>query len=68
MKRFIKTSARVLYNYIVSLILYLVFIFLYISIAKDMYIEYVHYYGLIFFAIAFLLIYSEMNKIAAKEK
>lgn len=68
MKSFIRTAFRVFYNYIVSLILYLILIFTFIALAKDRYIELIHYYGLIFFAITALLIYSDMNKIALKER
>jgi hypothetical protein len=68
MKRFIKTAAKVLYDYIVVLILYLIVIYTFIAITKDRFIELIPYYGLVFLVFVFLLIYLDMNKIAVKER
>lgn len=68
MKSFFRTATKVLFDYIVVLIIYVILIYSFIATSKDKFNDLLPYYGMVFLAFAFLLIYLDMNKIAVKER
>lgn len=69
MKDFIKSSAKVLVDYLISLLIFVVFIYVFISIAGDKhYNTYLPFYCMFIFIMAVFIVYSDMKRLAEKEK
>ena len=68
MKYFIKNGAKVLFDYIVVLIIFGVFIYPFMSLTGDNFNTWLPIYCFIIFLFAFLIIYGDMNRLAEKEK
>lgn len=65
---YVKNGSKVLFGYLVSLLVFGIFIYVFISLAKDNMYVLLPYYSLLFFLLAFSIIYSDMKKLAEKEK
>lgn len=68
MKNYIKNGAKVLYNYALTLIVFAIFIYIFISAAGANFGNYLPYYSFGVFLLAFFIIYSDMKRLALKEK
>lgn len=67
MKDYIRNGAKVLFGYVISLVVFSIFSYIFMSIAGDKFNTYLPYYCFIVFLFAFLLIYSDMKRLATKE-
>lgn len=65
---YIKNGLKVLVGYCISLIVFGVFIYVFLSLAKDNTNTLLPYYSLLMFLLVFAIIYSDMKKLAEKEK
>lgn len=68
MKNYIKSSSKVLFDYFVSLIVFVILIYVFLSITKDKFNQLLPFYCMFMFVIAFFIIYSDMKGLALKEK
>jgi len=68
MKQYIKAGGKILYDYAMSLIIFVVFLYPFIGLAKDNLYTWLPLYCIIVFLFTFLLIYSDMKALAIKEK
>ncbi len=68
MKNFIKSSAKILFDYAMVLIVFAIFIYVFMSITKDNFNTWLPYYCLLIFILAFYIIYTDMKNLAIKEK
>jgi len=68
MKQYIKTGGKILYDYAMSLIIFVVFLYPFIGLAKENLYIWLPFYCIIIFIITFFLIYSDMKALAIKEK
>lgn len=68
MKNYIKNSAKILYNYAIVLIVFVIFIYVVMSITKDNFWRWLPLYSFTLFLFAFFIIYSDMKSLAMKEK
>ncbi len=68
MKNFLKSSAKILYNYVMVLIVFAIFIYPFMSITQDNFDKWLPLYSLIMFLFAFMIIYSDMKSLGAKER
>ncbi len=68
MKTYIKNSAKILYNYAMALLVFVIFIYPFMGITKDAFNTWLPVYSIVLFLFAFFLIYSDMKELAKKEK
>lgn len=68
MKQYIKHGARILYNYSMTLIVFLMFIYPFMAITGDKFGSLLPFYCLAMFAFVAFLTYSDMKDLAIKEK
>lgn len=68
MKQYIKCGARVLYDYTIALIVFVVFLYPFIGLTGDKLYIWLPLYSFILFLLAFYLIYVEMKGQGIKEK
>lgn len=68
MKRYIKTGGKILYNYSMSLIVFVIFMYPFIALTKDKFYTWLPLYSIIIFILAFYIIYEDMKVLAFKEK
>jgi hypothetical protein len=68
MGNYIRNGARILYNYVLSLILFVVFVYIFITIAGNNFGNLLPLYSFIIFLFTFFIIYSETRRLALKEK
>ncbi len=68
MKNVIRNSAKILYSYTMVLIMFGIFIYPFISIAKDSFSKWLPLYSILIFLFAFFIIYTDMKNLAVKEK
>lgn len=68
MKQYIKTGGKILYDYAMSLIIFVVFLYPFIGLAKENLYTWLPLYCIIVFIFTFFLIYSDMKALAIKEK
>lgn len=68
MKDYIKSSAKILYNYAMVLIVFVIFIYVFMSLTKENFNNLLPVYSILLFLFAFLIIYSDMKNLAIKEK
>ncbi|NJD01128.1 MAG: hypothetical protein FIA99_00665 [Ruminiclostridium sp.] len=64
----IKNGLKVLFDYGISLLVFGIFIFVFLSLAKDNMNKLLPFYSLLFFLMAFSIIYTDMKKLAETEK
>ena len=65
---YIKNGLKVLFGYCISLLVFGIFIYVFISLAKDNMSMLLPFYSLLFFLMVFAIIYTDMKKLAEKEK
>jgi len=68
MKNYVKNGAKVLFDYAIVLIIFGILIYVLLIITKDSFNNWLPYYSLLLFLVAFLLIYTDMKSLALKEK
>jgi hypothetical protein len=68
MKNYLKGGLKVLSSYIITLIFFIVFLYTFIVIAKDNFVDWLPYYSLINFLLLFVIIYTEYKRLGKKEK
>lgn len=67
-KKFIKTSIEILTSYLSILLIFVLFLYVFLSFAKDNYSKWIPFYSFIHFLLLYILIYPNMKKTAQKEK
>ena len=65
---YVKNGLKVLFGYCISLLVFGIFIYVFLSLAKDNTNMLLPFYSLLFFLLAFPIIYTDMKKLAEKEK
>ncbi len=65
---YIKSGLKVLFGYCISLLVFGIFIYVFLSLAKDNTNALLPFYSLLFFLMAFAIVYTDMKKLAEKEK
>ena len=65
---YIKNGLKVLFGYCISLLVFGIFIYVFLSLAKDNTNVLLPFYSLLFFLMAFAIVYTDMKKLAEKEK
>lgn len=68
MKQYLRTGGKILYDYAMSLIIFIVFLYPFIGLAKENLYKWLPLYCIIIFLFTFFLIYSDMKALAIKEK
>lgn len=68
MKNYIKNGLKVLVGYSIVLIFFGIFIYVFIILAKNKSGQLLPYYSLLLFLMMFAIIYSDMKRLADKEK
>jgi hypothetical protein len=68
MKNYIKCGSRILFNYVVTLVFFLLFIYPFMSITGDKFNNWIPAYCLLWFVFIAFLTYTDMNELAKKEK
>jgi len=68
MKEYFRNCAKVLFNYLSSLIIFVVFLYVFLSLTKERFGEFLPYYSLFVFLLTYFMIYGEMKRLAIKEK
>lgn len=68
MKQYIRCGARILYDYVIALIIFVVFLYPFIGLTGDKLYVWLPLYSFILFLLAFYLIYAEMKGQGIKEK
>lgn len=68
MKQYIKSGARILYNYSMTLIFFVMFMYPFMSVTGDKFNAWLPAYCLIGFAFIAFLTYTDMKELAVKEK
>ena len=68
MGNYIRNSARILYNYALALILFIVFVYIFITIAGNNFGKLLPLYSFIVFIFSFFIVYSETKRLGLKEK
>jgi hypothetical protein len=65
---YIRNGAKVLFNYAMSLIVFIIFLYVFLSITKDNFGKYLPLYSILIFLFMFLIVYSDMEMLGIKEK
>ncbi len=68
MKQYIKTGGKILYDYAMSLIIFVVFLYPFIGLTGENLYTWLPLYCIIVFIFTFILIYADMKALAIKEK
>lgn len=68
MKINIKEAARVLIDYLIVLVIFVVFLYSFMSITGESFIEWVPLYSFFMFLVLFLIVYSDFRGMAIKDK
>jgi len=68
MKDYVRNSAKVLFNYVLSLIVFAIFAYIFMSLAGSSFNSLLPFYCFVVFLFVFFLVYSDMKKLAEKEK
>lgn len=68
MKIYIIKGARILYDYAMALLVFVIFLYPFMGITKDAVNKWLPLYSALLFLFAFFLIYTEMKELAKKEK
>lgn len=67
MKQLIKVGARLLYDYAIILIVFIVFLYPFIGLTGESFPKWLPLYSLLLFVLLFLIIYNDMKTLAKKE-
>jgi hypothetical protein len=67
-KQYIRCGARILFDYVIALILFVVFLYPFIGLTGDKLYVWLPLYSFILFLLAFYIIYAEMKGQGIKEK
>jgi hypothetical protein len=65
---YIRNGGKILFNYAMALIVFLIFIYVFLSITKDSFGKYLPFYSILIFLLLFLIVYSDVKMLAVKEK
>jgi hypothetical protein len=65
---YLKSGLKVLVDYLISLLVFGIFIYVFISITGDNFSRWLPVYSFVIFLLTFLILYSDFKKIAVKEK
>ncbi len=65
---YIRNGAKILFNYVMALVVFLVFLYVFLSITKDNFGKYLPFYSILIFLLLFLIVYSDMKILGVKEK
>lgn len=68
MSNYIKNGLKILYNYALALVLFIVFVYIFITIAGNNFGNLLPLYSGIIFIFTFFIIYSETKRLGIKEK
>ena len=68
MKQYFRTGGKILYDYVMSLVIFIVFLYPFIGLAKENIYTWLPLYCIIVFLFTFFLIYFDMKDLAIKEK
>lgn len=68
MKKIIKDGLKVLGDYAVSLVMFVIFLYMFLMITKENYSKWIPLYSGIIFIMMASMIYTDMKKLAIKEK
>lgn len=68
MKNYIRSSSKVLFGYLSSLIIFVVFLYIFLSFTKERFGDLLPYYSLFVFLLMILIIYNDQKSMAIKEK
>lgn len=68
MKGYIKNGLKVLVGYGITLLIFGIFIYVFLSLAKDNVAKLLPLYSLFLFLLGFAIVYSDMKRLAEKEK
>jgi hypothetical protein len=68
MKDYIKSGLRVFTDYLISLVIFVVFLYVFLAITKDNYSKWMPLYSFLNFLLLYSMLYSDLRKLAIKEK
>lgn len=68
MNNYIKNGFKVLVDYLIALLIFVIFIYVFISLAGNQFITYLPLYSILVFTFGVLIVYSDMKGVALKEK
>ena len=68
MRDYVRNGLKVLYNYIIVLVIYVIFIYVFLSITQDKFNDWLPLYCILLFIFLFFLLYTDMKALAVKEK
>ena len=68
MSKYIRNGAKVLFDYSIALVVFMIFIYIFMIIAKEKFNELLPIYCIGIFIITFYIIYLDMKNLATKEK
>jgi len=65
---YIKGGLKVLVGYLISLLIFVIFLYMFLSISKDNFYKWLPVYSFVLFLLMFAILYSDIKKLAVKEK
>ena len=68
MKNYIKSGLRVFVDYVISLVVFVIFLYMFLAITKDNYSKWIPLYSFLNFLLLYAMLYSDLRKLAVKEK
>jgi hypothetical protein len=68
MKNYLKTGGRVLFDYAMSLVVFVIFVYVFMSVTKDNFGKWLPLYCALIFLFLFYILYNEMKTLGIKEK
>lgn len=68
MKNYVRNGVKVLVDYLIALLIFVILIYIFISLAGNKFITYMPAYSLLIFAFGAFIVYADMKTVAAKEK
>lgn len=68
MKNYIRNGWKVLFNYLITLVIFVIFIYVFMSITQDQFNKWLPLYCILLFIFLFILLYTDMKGLAVKEK
>lgn len=68
MKDYLRNGWKVLFNYTITLVLYAIFIYVFLSITQDQFNKWLPFYCILLFIFLFFILYTDMKSLAVKEK
>lgn len=68
MKQLLKGGVRILYDYVITLTIFLIFLYPFMGLTKESFNDWLPLYSLLLFLFLFFLVYVDMKDTAKKEK